>query len=376
MIQNGFLFKGVYLLLMILKEYFMIDLREWVIAALVFIVSFTSVFVSRESRLSSSGSVSSADTVSLYLHTKTDIDELLSKLTEQGVHLDEKEALWAARLLGWRTFRKGHYSLSGDYSYDQLFTKFALGNQDPVSVTVLPGINQSRFSRNLSLIMHFDSSEVESVFEDSVFLAKAGFNKEELFGRMLPETYSIYWTSSPEAVVTRILEEFERKVTDQYAERLKEDNLTVDDIVTMASIVEWEAAFEEEKPRISGLYWNRLKRGMLLQADPTVNYAIGERRRLLFEDYAFEHPFNTYLNKGLPPAPITNPSLSSIEATINPEEHDFLYMVANPERGHIFTRTFAEHQVESEKWRRWLRQQYRIKRQREAAEAAQSNSSN
>lgn len=369
MIQNGFLSKGVYLLLMIWEKYFTINLREAVTIFLIFIVCFSSVYLSRESRLSSSESIFSANTVSLYLYDSTDIYQLIERLSEEDIEMNKQETLWAGRLLGWRTFKKGHYSISGDYSYDQFFTKLALGNQDPISVTVLPGINRSRFARNLSLVMHFDSTEVEKVFEDSVYLSELDLKKEELFGRMLPETYSMYWTSSPKTVINKILEEFRNNVTNKYATELEADDLTIDDIVTMASIVEWEAAFEEEKPKISGLYWNRLKRGMLLQADPTVNYAIGERRRLLFADYGFDHPFNTYLNKGLPPAPITNPSVSTIEATINPEEHDFLYMVANPEKGHVFTRTFAEHQIESEKWRRWLRKQYRIKRQREAAES-------
>jgi UPF0755 protein len=186
---------------------------------------------------------------------------------------------------------------------------------------------------------------------------------------MLPDTYLTYWTRSPKEIVNQILREFDKRVIDQHEGRFQELDYTPDEIVTLASIVEWEAKISEEKPVISGLYWNRLNRGMLLQADPTVNYALGERRRLLFEDYEFDHPFNTYVNKGLPPGPITNPSLSTIEATLYPQDHDYLYMVANPEGGHVFTKTFREHQRESEKWRIWLREQYRIKRQQEALQS-------
>jgi UPF0755 protein len=106
---------------------------------------------------------------------------------------------------------------------------------------------------------------------------------------------------------------------------------------------------------------------MRLQADPTVNYAIGERRRLFYEDYRVRHPFNTYRIKGLPPAPINNPALSSIKAALQPEEHDYLYMVAEPGATgyHVFTKTYAAHKRESRKWTQWLREQYRIKEQRE-----------
>ncbi len=104
---------------------------------------------------------------------------------------------------------------------------------------------------------------------------------------------------------------------------------------------------------------------MRLQADPTINYVIGERRRILYEDYKIDHPYNTYINSGLPPGPITNPSLSSIEAALYPENHDYLYMVASPDGSHDFSETFEEHKRKSAKWRQWLQEQYRIKRQRE-----------
>ena len=188
---------------------------------------------------------------------------------------------------------------------------------------------------------------------------------------MFPETYRVYWTSTPKEIIRRVLSEFNESVTEPFTEEANEKGYTISEILTMASIVEWEAKIEEEKPVIAGLYWNRIDRRMRLEADPTVNFALGERRRLLFEDYKYQHPFNTYLNRGLPPAPITNPSLSTIIATLRPADHDYLYMVANPEGGHEFSRTFAEHQEASERWRKWLREQYRIKRQQER-EAAQS----
>ncbi|MDX1591417.1 MAG: endolytic transglycosylase MltG, partial [Balneolaceae bacterium] len=111
-------------------------------------------------------------------------------------------------------------------------------------------------------------------------------------------------------------------------------------------------------------------RGMPLQADPTVLYALGERRRLLFEDYQYQHPYNTYLYRGLPPGPITNPDEASINAVLNPEDHGYYYMVATPDGTHRFSRTFEEHRQASDEWRRWIREQYRIRDQREREESA------
>ncbi len=351
-----------------------ISLKELLSGLVLFLGVFLIVLLSRNGRLNSSDSVFFNGETHLYLSEGANITELADHLARIGAELDKEEMYWASRLLGWRSFRTGHYLLGGSYSYDELLSKISLGSQDPVKVTVLPGIDIGRFSRNVAAQMKFDSTAMASVFSDSVYLADQGISKEFLFGKMLPDTYDLYWTSSPVYVVERILDEFQERVEERFADEINQMEYSLEEILTMASIVEWEAKIEEEKSVISGLYWNRLNRRMLLQADPTVNYALGERRRLLFEDYTVDHPFNTYINRGLPPGPITNPSLSTIEATIFPEDHDYLYMVANPEGGHVFTRTFAEHQVESEKWRRWLRQQYRIKRQQEAAQQSGSDS--
>src|SRR5699024_5296026 len=124
-------------------------------------------------------------------------------------------------------------------------------------------------------------------------------------GYLYPNTFKMYWTISPEEAVKRILEVFDISVVQPNKKRFAELDKTVEEILTLASIVEWEARKQEEKAIISGLYWNRLDRGMRLQADPTVNFAVGERRRLLYQDYEVDHPYNTYLHAGLPPGPIT-----------------------------------------------------------------------
>lgn len=344
--------------------------NEFLTGIIVFCIIFLISFGSRQLRLNSSKALQINSEIELKIPKSIGLQELTILLDSLAIEFHEDELLWSARMLGWRTFKKGNYALQGEYSYDVLLSKLARGIQDPIPVVIVPGINSTRFAESVGNQLSISSQDIQSLFTDSVFLDEVGFTSEELFGRMLPETYLVYWTSTPKDFVRRILREFDDKVVDEFNTTVSEQGLTIDEILTMASIVEWEANIEEEKPIVSGLYWNRFNKGMRLQADPTINFALGERRRLLFEDYQLEHPYNTYLRKGLPPGPITNPSLSTIRASVYPQQHDYIYMVANPEGGHVFTRTFEEHQIESEKWRTWLRQQYRIKRQREAEEAS------
>ncbi len=331
----------------------------------IFILVFLTTLVSRNHRISQSDAIITVKNTSLYLSDDVTLNELTKELDSLNIDYNQTEIEWVSPLLGWKSFKKGHYLLNGEYSYDDFLTKLAFGSQDPVSVTILPGIMKERFARNLANQMSFDSLSVIHTLDDSLFARKKGLAKEDLIGRMLPETYDIYWTSTPEATISRILDEFENRVLKPYKSRFDSLDYSVNDVVTMASIVEWEANIEDEKPVVAGLYWNRLERRMYLQADPTISFAVGERRRLLLEDYKIDHPYNTYTNYGLPPGAVTNPSLNTIKATLYPENHNYLYMVASPEGGHLFNRTYEEHLVDAEKWRRWLRQQYRIKRQRE-----------
>jgi UPF0755 protein len=351
-----------------IQRQFAVTKSEFITTSLLFVLIVVVVLSSRLIRLTSGSSLVFEEPTEILLPENSGLSDLQQYLEIEGVRFDKSEMKWAARILGWRNFQRGRYVFDGEYAYDGFLSKMARGIQDPVSVAILPGITIDKFAESAAKNLHFDTDSLTALMTDSTFLAEKGISKEHLFGRMLPETYLIYWTSSPKEFVNKVLREFDNAITQEYRKQAEEMDMTIDEVVTLASIVEWEAKNKDEKPVISGLYLNRLNRGMRLQADPTVNFALGERRRLLFEDYQIDHPYNTYMNNGLPPGPITNPSLSTIEATLFPEDHDYLYMVANPEGGHIFTRTFSEHQAESEKWRRWLREQYRIKRQREAEE--------
>lgn len=329
---------------------------------------FSAILIAafRWARLYDGQAISAKEIVHVYVDKTTGLDEMSLKLEDLGLIESREEFLWAAKIFGWRTFLEGHYLVDEGFSYNQFLSKMAKGIQDPVSVTILPGRTEGDITDAVSGSLQFDSLSFQKVLNDTSFLEKQGLQPKDVVGYLYPNTIKMYWTISPKEAFKRILEVFNKSVIKPYQERFDELDKTVDEILTIASIVEWEAQKKGEKDIISGLYWNRLEKGMRLQADPTVNFAIGERRRLLYEDYEIQHPYNTYLYAGLPPGPITNPSLSSIKAALFPAEHDYLFMVASPDGSHAFSETYEEHLRKSEIWREWLQKQYRIKRRREA----------
>ncbi len=350
--------------------------KEVAVLFILFVVVFSVVFGSRSHRLYKPDAIQTDRPVHLYIEQRIGLDELSVKLDSLGVEVNRDELHWAGRVLGWRGFRQGLYIIEGKQSYGDFLSRMARGIQDPARVTVLSGSDPDRMAERLGMQLQADSEAFREVFTDSSELAlELGLTGEELFSRMLPNTYEIYWTSTPERAVRRIYNEFTQLVQNRYRQQIDENGYSLDEIITLASIVELEAKVQSEKPTIAGLYLNRLNRNMLLQADPTVAYAIGERRRLLFEDYRYEHPYNTYLHAGLPPGPITNPDEASIRAVLEPEEHNYLFMVASPDGSHRFSRTFEEHRRASAEWRRWIQEQYRIRDERERREAQNENNS-
>lgn len=351
-----------------IKSYWPLNKSEITILGIIFLL-FLLFFASiRILRYSNPYAVSTNSTLDVYVESKWSIPELARFLKKKNVIKSEANFIWTAHLVGYKSIQVGHYSYTiGTYSVQDFLPKMGKGIQDPILITILPGQTLDKLSESISRQFRFTKEEFDSFISDEERLQSIGITKTELLGRLLPETYSMFWTWSPKQVIQETNAYVMRII--ESAESIKTTTLSTDEVITLASIVQWEAANNEEKPIIAGLYLNRLKRKWKLQADPTVNFSLGERRRLIYADYLFKHPYNTYLNSGLPPGPITNPDEQSIKAVLNPAVHRFMYMVASPEGAHDFSVTYEEHQRKSERWTRWLRKQYRIKRERELESA-------
>jgi UPF0755 protein len=291
-------------------------------------------------------------------------------LVNAGIIADAGRFETFGDVTGWgRQVKPGYYRFEAGASNWDVLDKIRKGLQDYVRFTVPPGTRPSVLAAVWRRDFGMDSAAVhQALLSDS--LARAlGTDTAHLFGRMRPNSYDAYWTTGIEPLIRKVNNEMER-FFDQNGRREKAEalGLTPDEVITMASIVEWEARQPEERPRIAGVYLNRLLarkgRRMRLEADPTVQYALmqvegGLMRRLLFKDYRFPHPYNTYLIDGLPPGPINNPSESSIDAVLNPEDHDYHFFVAKGDGSHIFSRTLREHNRAAERYRALMRERRR-----------------
>lgn len=343
------------------------SIKEFIIQIIIGGLAFGAVFYLRLTELRNPEAFK-AENAEILIYEATDLTGLIPILQSSGVEFDEDMLRWAGHTLGRNHFLDGRYVLDGSSRFNIFLGKLARGEQDPKRIIVRAGQTYERFFNRVPTQFRFTSQELASAMRDTVFIREElGLEPHLLFGRMIPNTYEMFWTITPQQFIQRMLTEFDR-ATSSLEERAAEMGLTIDQVVTFASIIELEALYDVEKPKIAGLYWNRLNRRWRLQADPTVSYAIGERRRLRFADYRFQHPYNTYTIHGLPPGPITNPAISSIRAVLEPEEHPYMFMVATPEGLHSFTRTYEEHRRESAKWVQWLRQQERIRAERQEQE--------
>lgn len=323
---------------------------------ILFALSFVLVWVSRSTRINNNQALinrDAKDTV-LYVYENEPIEAAISALDSVGYSFDANELLWVADMLGYRSQRPGRYELAKDLSYREVLTKLARGQQDPIRLTIYPGKYEQEIVADLDENFKFSTEEFLDAANSISFLDSLGISRADLVAYLHPDTYEFYWTMSPRGLIQRLKSELEDKLSDEIQQEMKNRDIDLSQVLTMASIVQGEAIFSDEMPRISGLYWNRIRIGMPLQADPTVGFALGAKRRLFYSDYAVNHPYNTYKKSGLPPGPINNPTIKAIEAAVFPEKHEFIYMVANPEGRHVFTKDYANHQNAARKWRNYL----------------------
>ena len=212
-----------------------------------------------------------------------------------------------------------------------------------------------------------DSSDLLNSIYDLKRVDSLGVNDHNILALFLPDTYEFYWNTSSKAIVKRFVDEYYKFWNSNRREKAKKIDLTPMQVSILASIVQKESSKTAEHKRIAGVYVNRLKKGMLLQADPTVVYAIKKHtgdfdqviRRVLIKDTELDSPYNTYKYQGLPPGPITMPDKSVIDAVLNAEAHQYYYFCASIDKlgYHVFAKTLAKHEKNAYKYRQWLSNQ-------------------
>ena len=267
--------------------------------------------------------------------------------------------LYASRLNLDTRLKAGHYIIKQGQSVISVVRMFVLGEQAPVNLVIGEARTLPQLAGRLSKQIMADSTALLSALRNSELKAKYGYKKDSIIAMFVPNTYQVYWTITPEQLLERMNREYNAFWNRDREAKLAATKLTKYQAMTLASIVYEETKNRGEMPKIAGVYINRLRKKMPLQACPTVKYAMGDftLTRILYKHLRYDSPFNTYRNAGLPPAPICIPSIAAIDAVLNYDKNNYLYFCAKPEFDgtHNFARTLREHNANSRKYNEALK---------------------
>ena len=259
-----------------------------------------------------------------------------------------------------RKIKAGRFIIPNGLSYIRL-VDMLINNKlaEEIKATFPEGISQTEIGHICRQALNIDSARVIELSRDREFISSLGLNADNLEGYLLPETYYFYPGTTPEYLLRKLKLQMDKIFTSEVDSQISIMGMDRKKILIIASIVDGESNYVPEFKTIAGVYYNRLKAGMPLQADPTIQYLMGGKRkyRILFRDLAIDSKFNTYRYAGLPPAPINNPGRDAILAAIYPERNNYLYFVANGNGNHIFAKTFEEHEINVRHYKQWRKNQ-------------------
>lgn len=241
----------------------------------------------------------------------------------------------------------GAYRVEKGMSPFELWRQLSSGTQSPVKFTFNNLRTVADFAESASRQLCMSKNDMLRLLTDSASCASFGFTPQTVPAMLIPDTYEVYWSVKPEKLLGKMHDNYIRFWNDERKTKAKKLGLTPEEVVTLASIVEEETAYSPEKGKVARLYLNRLSKGMKLQSDPTVKFAIGDfsLKRILHKHLAANSPYNTYDVQGLPPGPIRMPEKSTVNAVLNAPPHDYIYMCAKADfsGSHEFTASYAEH---------------------------------
>lgn len=284
---------------------------------------------------------------SIYVYSDADYPSVADSVKNHSRH-NWAFDLYAKRIDLSNNLKAGHYILEPQMNVIQIVRMLKLGLQTPVNVTINNVKTPQYLAGKLSRQIMADSVEIVRALTDQQTATKLGFSSPlTMFSMFIPNTYEFYWTVTPEEFIERMRKEYKRFWTEERDAKRKRSGLSRTEVMTLASIVYEETRKSDEMPRIAGVYINRLRQGIPLQADPTIKYALQDfgLRRILYRHLKYPSPYNTYVNRGLPPSPICMPSIEAIDAVLNFEKHDYIFFCARPtfDGYHNFARTLKEH---------------------------------
>ena len=298
----------------------------------------------------------------LYIPTNTSFEDFIKLLKDKNFIINEASFRWVAKQMSFvkPMVRSGRFEIKPSWSNRALINHLRSGKQATVKIVLTNERLPEDIAGKVSKIIEADSISIDNLLRDEVFLADYGYTKETAMCVFIPNTYDFYWNRDAKAFFEKMVKEH-KKFWDKNDRRTKAKalELSPNEVYTLASIVERETNRNDEKPTIAGVYLNRLKKGMLLQADPTVVFAVGQfdLRRVLNKHLKFDSPYNTYKYTGLPPGPISLSEISSIDAVLNREDHNYIFFCAKGDGSgyHAFAKTLSGHNANAARYRKNLK---------------------
>jgi len=290
----------------------------------------------------------------------TSLTGLSQQLLESNIIEDGLSFERVARLMKFTKVKGGSYDIAGDMSNRELIRKLRAGKQTPIRIMVKSSRHLDQVVENLTEPLQADANTVMSILQSDSLKSLTGFDQANVISLFLPDTYEFYWNTDEVDLLKRMKKEYDKYWSKERKAKARALGITPSDAIILASIVDEETAKVDEMDDIAGVYLNRLKKGMRLQADPTVKYAVGDWaiKRVLDKHLAKKSPYNTYINTGLPPGPIRLPSKQALEQVLNPAKHKYFYFCAKEDFSgyHNFSRTLSEHNAHARRYRNQLTQ--------------------
>lgn len=297
--------------------------------------------------------------VFVYIPSNANFEDVLQQLIDEGIIINSSSFRWISERKRYtNNIKSGRYLIKDGMNNNELVNLLRSGRQTPVNVVFNNVRTKEEFAGVIAGQLELDSVEIIEAMLDTVFLNNIGLNAFNVSSLFIPNTYEFYWNTSIISFLSRMVAENHHFWNNSRKAKSKLLNLKKEEVITLASIVEKETLKKDEQPIVAGLYLNRLKKNMLLQSDPTVIFAIGDFsiRRVLKKDLKYDSPYNTYKYKGLPIGPISLPSIGAIDAVLNYQKHNYLFMCAKEDFSgyHNFAKNVKQHNVNAKKYRKAL----------------------
>jgi len=295
----------------------------------------------------------------LYIPTGSNFDDVCRILYQHHFIINLSSFEWLAEKKNYTGHIKpGKYKLKNRMNNNELIRFLRSGKQEPVKLSLNNIRTLNQLAGTVGHHIEADSASILQILNDPIILNSIGFDRKNILAMIIPNTYEFNWNTNAVGFIKRMSREFHKFWDPERLENSKKTGLTPVQVMILASIIHEETNNSSEYPTIAGVYINRLKREMPLQADPTIKFVAGDfsLKRILHKYIEINSPFNTYLNKGLPPGPISMPSLKAIEGVLHYEKHNYLYFCAKSDSSgnHVFAKTLIQHNQNAKEYQKWL----------------------